>query len=58
MYFRPSLRVKEQWRVFRVFYILLWRNRSQTVQAASDQYFLRYVKKNYRGGQIDPPQQE
>ena len=25
---------------------------------ALDQYFLSYAKKNYRGGQIDPPQQE
>ena len=26
------------------------------MSTASDQYFLSYVKKNYRGGQIDPPQ--
>ena len=25
------------------------------MSTASDQYFLSYVKKNYREGQIDPP---
>ena len=28
---------------------------SQKISTASDQYFQSYVKKNYRGGQIDPP---
>ena len=28
--------------------------KSQKISTASDQYFLSYMKKNYRGGQIDP----
>ena len=29
--------------------------KSQKISTASDQYFWSYVKKNYTGGQIDPP---
>ena len=38
------------------FYVGLWVcKKSQKISTASDQHFLSYVKKNYRGGQIDPP---